>query len=102
MPTAKRVKRSGAAAKPPPTQTPDVPIDGRPTPAEIEEEEHPFVHLARQHWLKPTKKNTKVKVKNDVLKQAVWDALEKEAFAHKPLQLLESLQILEACVLYPE
>lgn len=98
MPTAKRVKRSAAsAAKPPAESKVEQAADERPTPAEIEQEEHPFVQVARQHWLKSTKKNAKVKVKNDVLKQALWDSLEKEAFAHKPLQLLESLQTLERC-----
>lgn len=98
MPTAKRVKRSAASAAKPPAETKvEQAADERPTPAEIEQEEHPFVQVARQHWLKSTKKNAKVKVKNDVLKQALWDSLEKEAFAHKPLQLLESLQTLERC-----
>lgn len=95
MPTAKRQKGSGPAKakkqpeEPPPTD------DGRPTPAEVEEEEHQFVKIARSHWLKPTKKGAKTKVKNDVLKQSIWDALEREGFQYKSLLLLESLQTLE-------
>ena len=41
------------------------------------------------------KKAAKVKVKNDVLKQGIWDQLEREGFAYKSLLLLESLQTLE-------
>lgn len=97
MPNAKRLKGSGAtkagkAAQPKPD------VDGdRPTPAEVEEEEHQFVQLARKNWLKPGKKPAKPKVKNDVLKQGIWDVLEQDGFQYKSLLLLESLQTLERC-----
>ena len=96
MPNAKRHKGSG-----PPrvtrgsAQEPNDAGDGRPTPAEIEEREHPFVELAKKNWLKPKKKATKTKVKNDVLKQGLWDLLEAEDFQYKSLLVLESLQTLE-------
>lgn len=102
MPTAKRVKRSGAAsskrgaaAATAPAPVDNATADERPTPAELEEEEHPFVQVARNNWLKAGKKGATVKVKNDVLKQSIWDALEKDGFSHKSLVLLESLQTLE-------
>lgn len=98
MPNVKRLKGSGAAKaqkKVEPTKKKSA--DGRPTPAEVEEEEHQFVQVARKNWLKPSKKPTKPKVKNDVLKQSIWDQLEREGFQYKSLLLLESLQTLERC-----
>ncbi|RFU73568.1 intron-binding aquarius [Trichoderma arundinaceum] len=97
MPNAKRSRGTGAgraaATRAPPKDT----TDGRPTPAEVEEQEHQFVQIARQHWLKPGKKKTaKVKVKNDVVKQGIWDVLEQDGFSYKLLLLLESLQTLES------
>ncbi|KAI5460007.1 hypothetical protein BGZ63DRAFT_359458 [Mariannaea sp. PMI_226] len=97
MPNVKRLKGSGAAkSKKQPEPKQQKKTDGRPTPAEVEEEEHPFVQVARKHWLKPTKKPAKPKVKNDVLKQNIWDQLEREGFQYKSLLLLESLQTLES------
>ncbi|KAI6714255.1 intron-binding protein aquarius [Diplocarpon mali] len=52
-----------------------------------------FEQLAKAHW---TKKSTKVKVKPDVLKNEIWDVLEKEDFAFSSLLALENLQILES------
>ncbi|KAH9906170.1 P-loop containing nucleoside triphosphate hydrolase protein [Xylariomycetidae sp. FL2044] len=87
MPTAKRLKRgakSKAEVNPP-----------RPTVADLEGESE-FAKLAKQHWLKPTKRATKFKVKNDVIKRHVWDVLEKDDFPYKSLLVLEGLQILES------
>lgn len=88
MPTAKRQKKSAASqsknSKAPSTAAPPV-----------AEEESGFAQLAKQHWLKPSKKAAKVKVKNDVLKQNIWDPLEKDKFPPASLLALESLQILE-------
>jgi intron-binding protein aquarius len=97
MPNAKRLKgnratKAGGAREPPA----DVEAE-RPTPAEVEEEEHQFVQLARKNWLKARKKAVKVKVKTDVLKQGIWDVLEQDGFQYKSLLLLESLQTLERC-----
>lgn len=94
MPNAKRSKGSGAAKAQPAREPPKDAADGRPTPAEVEEEEHLFVQVARKHWLKATKAATP-KVKNEVLKQNIWDVLEREGFPYKSLLLLESLQTLE-------
>lgn len=100
MPTAKRQKGSSAArskqlpkSKTVPKEDPEEPY---PTPAEVEEEpEHDFVRVAQKNWLKSHKRPSKVKVKNDVLKQDIWDSLEREGFPYKSLLLLESLQTLE-------
>ncbi|KAG6001567.1 hypothetical protein E4U21_004085 [Claviceps maximensis] len=102
MPKAKRLKGSGAgaaagAAKAGKASNPaPVAETERPTPAEVDEEEHQFVKLARKHWLKPSKKVTRPKVKNDVLKQGIWDVLEQDGFQYKSLLLLESLQTMES------
>ena len=95
MPTAKRLKSSSAAKakqRPEPKREPKA---EHPTPAEVEQEEHVLVQVARKHWLKPSRRSTNVKVKNDVLKQDIWDSLERENFPYKSLLLLESLQTLE-------
>jgi intron-binding protein aquarius len=68
--------------------------DGRPTVADLQGDS-PFALLAKKHWLKTSKKSTKVKVKQDVLKSEIWDVLEQEDFAYKTLLVLENLQILE-------
>jgi len=59
--------------------------------------ENAFEELAKKHWLKSTKKQTKVKVKPDILKTEIWDVLEKEDFEFRSLLALENLQILEKC-----
>ncbi|KAK0723045.1 P-loop containing nucleoside triphosphate hydrolase protein [Lasiosphaeria miniovina] len=87
MPPAKRVK-SSAAARPSANS-------GRPTTDDLEGESE-FATLARQHWLKTSKRATRVKVKNDVLKREIWDTLEKENFPLKSLLVLEGLQTLES------
>lgn len=68
--------------------------DGRPTVADLQGDS-PFAQLAKKHWLKNSKKSTKVKVKQDVLKNEIWDVLEQEDFSFKSLLVLENLQILE-------
>jgi intron-binding protein aquarius len=68
--------------------------DGRPTVSDLEGESS-FAILAKNHWLKSSKKMAKVKVRPDVLKTEIWDVLEKEDFAFKSLLVLENLQILE-------
>ncbi|KAK0711544.1 P-loop containing nucleoside triphosphate hydrolase protein [Lasiosphaeris hirsuta] len=86
MPPAKRVKSSAVTRK----------NSAAARPADDIEGEGEFASLARQHWLKTTKRTTKVKVKNDVLKREIWDALEKENFPLKSLLALEGLQTLES------
>ena len=79
--TASRATASKAAAESPVAAVPDG--------------ESAFAQLAKQHWLKGGKRAAKVKVKNDVIKDGIWDVLEKEGFAFKSLLSLETLQILE-------
>lgn len=68
--------------------------DRRPTVADLDGA-NPFAQLAQKHWLKTSKRSTKVKVKPDILKNEIWDVLEQEDFAFKSLLVLENLQILE-------
>lgn len=92
MPPAKRVKSSAkSSAAPRPAAASE-----RPTTDDVEGESE-FATLARQHWLKTSKskRTTRVKVKNDVLKREIWDALEKDDFPLKSLLVLEGLQTLE-------
>lgn len=94
MPTAKRQKKNSGKDAQPPSDSPAQNIGDRPTIADIEGESE-FAQLARKHWLKTTKKTTKVKVKNDVLKKNLWDVLERDNFPYKSLLVLEGLQTLE-------
>jgi intron-binding protein aquarius len=71
--------------------------EGRPTVADLQGES-PFAQLAKENWLKPSKKGAKVKVKADILKTEIWDVLQQENFAFKSLLVLENLQILERLV----
>lgn len=88
MPPTKRQKKTAGAQ----SQNTDPP----PTAADpASEGQSEFAQLAKQHWLKPSKKATKVKVKNDVLKRDIWDPLEKDKFPLSSLLALEGLQILE-------
>lgn len=66
----------------------------RPTVADLQGG-HPFAQLAKQHWLKNSKKASKVKVKPEVVKKGIWDVIEKEDFSYKSLLVLENLQVLE-------
>lgn len=98
MPDSKRLKGRGAIKTQKASDAPQDTGKERPTPADVEEEEHSFVQLARKHWLKPGKKAAQLKIKNDVLKQGIWDVLDREGFQYKSLRLLESLQALERYV----
>ncbi len=90
MPTAKRFKSNARAAKSKENVTP------RPTVADLEDENE-FAQLAKKHWLKPTtRKTAKVKVKNDLVKNQIWDVLEKDGFPYRSLLVLEGLQTLES------
>ncbi|KAI8155775.1 RNA helicase aquarius [Colletotrichum sp. SAR 10_70] len=95
MPTAKRQKKSGDAQAAPSTRSKTKAPGDRPTVADIQGESS-FAQLAKKHWLKATKKPAKVKVKNDVLKQDIWDVLEHDDFPYKSILTLESLQTLES------
>ncbi|KAK1971139.1 intron-binding protein aquarius [Colletotrichum sublineola] len=97
MPTAKRQKKSSEAQATPSTRSRTKATDDRPTVADIEGESA-FAQLAKKHWLKTSrsKRAAKVKVKNDVLKQEIWDILEHDGFPYKSILTLESLQTLES------
>lgn len=97
MPTAKRQKKGGESQAAPSTRSKTKGTGDRPTVADIEGEST-FAQLAKKTWLKPTKRTTKVKVKNDVLKQEIWDVLERDGFPYKSILTLESLQTLERFV----
>lgn len=68
---------------------------GKSSAAEFHDES-PFAQLAREHWLRPSKKA--VKVKPDLIKTEIWDVLQQDNFAFKSLLSLENLQILEKFV----
>lgn len=99
MPTAKRQKKNSGSDAKQPSELPPAGAADRPTIADIEGESA-FASLARKHWLKSTKKTAKVKVKNEVLKNSLWDVLEHDNFPHKSLLVLEGLQTLERYVLH--
>ncbi len=90
MPPAKKLKSSRASV-------PKVSVgrDASATAAAGIDEQTEFAQLAKQHWLKPSKRATKVKVKKDVIKAEIWDVLEKDGFPFRSLLALESLQVLE-------
>lgn len=95
MPPAKRLRSSG--------QSRSQGTSTRPAPTDAVQEDDgkgqgEFASLAKQHWLKKSKRTTKVKVKNDVLKREIWDTIEKDGFQFKSLLALEGLQTLERCV----
>jgi intron-binding protein aquarius len=75
--------------------------NGRPTIADLYGDSH-FALLAKQHWLKSTKKAAKIKVKPEIVKKEIWDVLEREDFSYKSLLILENLQILERSTSFPK
>ncbi|KAF2672611.1 P-loop containing nucleoside triphosphate hydrolase protein [Microthyrium microscopicum] len=66
-------------------------LNSRPTVQDLQGDNH-YAEVARKHWLK-TKKPAKVKPQ--VVKDEIWDHLEKDGFAYGSLLILETLQILE-------
>ena len=64
---------------------------------EVDSESY-WTQLAEKEWLKHTNKARKVRP--EVIKNDIWDVLEKEGFDFKPLYLLENLQLLEKCALH--
>ncbi|KAF2432838.1 intron-binding protein aquarius [Tothia fuscella] len=63
----------------------------RPTIADLQGDNH-YAEIARKIWL--TKKKAP-KVQPKVVKEDLWDHLEKEGFAYTSLLILETLQVLE-------
>lgn len=74
-----------------PHVTDGAPSTSRPTIDDLTGDNQ-FAQLARKHWLGKTKQP---KVQQNVVKEDIWDAVEKEAFAYGSLLLLEQLQLLE-------
>lgn len=66
-------------------------IPARPTVADLQGDNH-YAEIARKTWLK-AKKTPKVNAK--LVKEELWDKLEKEGFAYPSLLILETLQALE-------
>lgn len=69
----------------------DTSLSTRPTVDDLTGDNH-FAQLARKHWLGKTKQP---KVQSNVVKDDIWEVVEKEGFAYGPLLLLEQLQLLE-------
>ncbi|KAF2000105.1 hypothetical protein P154DRAFT_492683 [Amniculicola lignicola CBS 123094] len=67
------------------------PPRARPTVAVLDDE-NTFAQVAKKHWLNATKTP---KVRPEVVKQELWDELEKVEFAYPSLLVLENLQLLE-------
>jgi len=63
----------------------------RPTVADLQGDNH-YAQVARKYWLK-NKKPPKVQPK--VVKEELWDHLEKDSFSYSSLLILETLQALE-------
>lgn len=66
-------------------------LDSRPTVEDFRDD-NAWVKLAKTHWLETAKVR---KVKQDVIKKDLWDALEAERFNLRSLLILENLNILE-------
>jgi len=59
------------------------------------DEGNTWAQLAQKHWLKKSGRSAKAKVKPDVVKNEIWDALEKDDFSYSALLSLENLQLLD-------
>ncbi|EFR04302.1 intron-binding protein aquarius [Nannizzia gypsea CBS 118893] len=65
--------------------------DVRPTVNDFQDE-NPWVSLAKAHWLKPSKVR---KARPEVIKNEIWDPLQRDGFPLHSLLILENLHILE-------
>ncbi|PCG97984.1 CWF11 family [Penicillium occitanis (nom. inval.)] len=66
-------------------------LETRPSVSDLEGDNR-WAALAQKHWLKQSKIR---KVKQDVIKNEIWDPLEAEGFTARSLLTLENLNILE-------
>jgi intron-binding protein aquarius len=66
-------------------------LETRPSVSDLEGDNR-WVALAQKHWLKQSKIR---KIKQDVIKNEIWDSLEAEGFTARSLLTLENLNILE-------
>lgn len=69
-------------------------LETRPSVSDLEGDNR-WAALAQKHWLKQSKIR---KVKQDVIKNEIWDPLEAEGFTARSLLTLENLNILEKYV----
>ena len=67
------------------------PLSSRPSTHDLVGN-NPYAELARKTWLR---KDFSGKVQQKILKEELWDRLEKDGFAFTSLLLLENLQTLE-------
>ena len=65
--------------------------ESRPTVADLHGDNH-YARLARENWSAAPRQ---AKFRQDILKNGLWDPLEKEEFAYRSLLILENLQALE-------
>lgn len=97
MPRPKRQKAAKKAAPEPapPAEPPVAAAESTKTATAASEthQDNQWAPLARKHWL--GKARAPKKVKNDVVKGELWDALEKDGFRYGALLALESLQAVE-------
>ena len=68
--------------------------NSRPTIDDIQGNSH-WVQLAQKYWLKDSRPR---RVKQDLVKNEIWDVLESEGFPFRELLILENLQVLEKYV----
>ncbi|KAL8944007.1 MAG: hypothetical protein Q9216_000716 [Gyalolechia sp. 2 TL-2023] len=66
--------------------------DGRLDVNDVEGENE-WTRLARKHWGSTVKSR---KIKNEVVKNEIWDVLDNEGFQFRSLLILENLQLLES------
>jgi intron-binding protein aquarius len=66
-------------------------VHARPTIADMDGENH-FAQVARKNWLSGSKAP---KVRPNVVKEEIWDELERQDFSFPSLLVLENLQLLE-------
>jgi intron-binding protein aquarius len=77
-----------------PSQKAETPsqLHSRPTVADLQSDNNYYAEVAQKHWLGKTKQAA---VKPNVVKEELWDKLEKDGFAYGSLLVLETLQVLE-------
>lgn len=66
-------------------------LDVRPTVNDFQDE-NPWVSLAKAHWLKASKAR---KARPELVKNEIWDPLQRDGFPLHSLLILENLHILE-------
>lgn len=85
------VEMQHADAAPPNQSSASTAVHARPTIADMDGENH-FAQVAKKNWLAGSKAP---KVRPNVVKEEIWDELERQDFAFPSLLVLENLQLLE-------